>query len=254
MKTTKRFLLITIMMVLSIQTMQAQTYEWQKPMQSTEIYKGTITKKYGAGSITYFKDGSEPEDLRSTYTLEELYSWLEDDAIQQYGSNIVLRQFKANKNDRDDPHYYNTFDMYFRAYTVSAIVATPAPPQKQVPKANPLTQALNKALQNIREGSRLALDQIRVVSGTDKEDFKDKIIEVLLDNGYKVVAKEQLEKLYKEQQDQLSGLYNENTTVQGNNFSAVGYFVNVKVTETSIRVQVVNVSTGEYEGNATVNF
>ena len=35
---------------------------------------------------------------------------------------------------------------------------------------------------------------------------------------------------------------------------AVGYYINVKVTETSLRVQVVNVSTGEYEGNATVNF
>jgi len=69
-----------------------------------------------------------------------------------------------------------------------------------------------------------------------------------------VVAKEQLEKLYREQQDQQSGIYNPNTTVQDNNFSAVGYYINVKVTETSIRVQVVNVSTGEYEGNATVNF
>jgi hypothetical protein len=34
----------------------------------------------------------------------------------------------------------------------------------------------------------------------------------------------------------------------------VGYYINLKVTETSLRVQVVNVSTGEYEGNATVNF
>ena len=70
-----------------------------------------------------------------------------------------------------------------------------------------------------------------------------------------MVAKEHLQKLYQEQQDQLnSGLYNPDTTVEGSKFSAVGYFINVKVTETSIRVQVVNVSTGEYEGNATVNF
>ena len=69
-----------------------------------------------------------------------------------------------------------------------------------------------------------------------------------------MVAKEYLQKLYNEQQDQLSGIYNENTTVQENNFSAVGYYINVKATDSSVRVQVVNVSTGEYEGNATVNF
>lgn len=254
MKTTKRILLITIMMVLSIQTMQAQTYEWQKPMQSTEIYKGTINGHTPAGYAFYNNNGRLVEDERVTYSIENLYSRLENSARDKYGNNIALRQFKVNINEKDDVLYQSNGYAYYRSYEYSAIVVVPTPPQKQVPKANPLTQALNKALQNIREGSRLALDQIRVVSGTDKEDFKDKIIEVLLDNGYKVVAKEQLEKLYKEQQDQLSGLYNENTTVQGNNFSAVGYFINVKVTDTSIRVQVVNVSTGEYEGNATVNF
>ena len=88
----------------------------------------------------------------------------------------------------------------------------------------------------------------------DKEALKDQLLDVLLDKGYKVIAKEYLEKLYEEQEAQQSGIYNENTTVKDNNFSAVGYYVNVKVTETSLRVQVVNVSTGEYEGNATVNF
>ena len=77
---------------------------------------------------------------------------------------------------------------------------------------------------------------------------------MLLDKGYKVVAKEYLEKLYQEQQDQQSGIYNDRTIVQENNFSAVGYFLNIKLTESSVRVRVVNVSTGEYEGNATVNF
>ena len=77
---------------------------------------------------------------------------------------------------------------------------------------------------------------------------------MLLDKGYKVVAKEYLERLYEEQQNQQSGIYNDKTTVQENNFSAVGYYINVKVTETSLRVQVINVSTGEYEGNSTVNF
>ena len=88
----------------------------------------------------------------------------------------------------------------------------------------------------------------------DGEMLKDKLVDMLLDKGYRVVAKEYLEKLYKEQQDQQSGIYNERTTVSENNFSAVGYFINLKATDVSMRVQVVNVSTGEYEGNATVNF
>lgn len=117
-----------------------------------------------------------------------------------------------------------------------------------------LPRALNKALRNVREGSRLAIDQVTVISCMDRETMKDHLLDVLLDKGYKVVAKEYLEKLYEEQQNQQSGIYNENTTVKENNFSAVGYYINVKVTETSLRVQVVNVSTGEYEGNATVNF
>ena len=103
-------------------------------------------------------------------------------------------------------------------------------------------------------GSKVAIDGIIVPNGTDREYYKDQVINLLLNKGYKVVAKEYLERLYNEQQDQLSGIYNESTTVQENNFSAVGYYINVKVTETSVRVQVVNVSTGEYEGNATVNF
>ena len=117
-----------------------------------------------------------------------------------------------------------------------------------------LSQAINKALRNVREGSRMAIDQVSVTYGMDKEALKDQLLDVLLDKGYKVIAKEYLEKLYEEQEAQQSGIYNENTTVKDNNFSAVGYYINVKVTETSLRVQVVNVSTGEYEGNATVNF
>ncbi len=119
-----------------------------------------------------------------------------------------------------------------------------------------LSKSMDKALRNVREGSRVAIDMVTVSGGVsiNREDLKDQIIDALLDKGYKVVAKDYLEKLYEEQEAQQSGIYNENTTVKDNNFSAVGYYINVKVTETSLRVQVVNVSTGEYEGNATVNF
>ena len=37
------------------------------------------------------------------------------------------------------------------------------------------------------------------------------------------------------------------------NFKAVDYYLSVLITEEYVQVQVVNVSTGEYEGNVTVN-
>ena len=122
-----------------------------------------------------------------------------------------------------------------------------------------LNKAFDKALMNIREGSRFSIDQVTVkggdiISKINKETLKDNTIDILLDKGYKVVAKEYLERLYQEQQTQQSGIYNENTVVQENNLSAVGYFLNIKITDESLRVQVINVSTGEYEGNATITF
>ena len=117
-----------------------------------------------------------------------------------------------------------------------------------------LVKAVNKALSKVNGGSRLAIDQISVSGGLNRETVKDQLLDVLLDREYRVVAKEYLEKLKAEQEQQQGGGYNERTTVKTENFSAVGYFLNVRVNEQSIRVQVINVSTGEYEGNATVEF
>lgn len=121
-----------------------------------------------------------------------------------------------------------------------------------------LNKAFDKALMNIREGSRFSIDKVTVTveiaNEVNKETVTDNTIDILLDKGYKVVAKEYLERLYQEQQTQQSGIYNENTVVQENNLSAVGYFLNIKITDESLRVQVINVSTGEYEGNATITF
>ena len=106
----------------------------------------------------------------------------------------------------------------------------------------------------IDEGNRFALDKLTITDGqTDKEKTKGQIVDYLLGKGYKVVTKEHLEKLYKEQQGQQSGIYNAETTVEGNNFTAVGYFISARITEEYVQVQVVNVSTGEFEGNVTVN-
>ena len=107
---------------------------------------------------------------------------------------------------------------------------------------------VQRIVNNQRFSSREEMEYV------DKEIVTDNTIDILLDKGYKVVAKEYFERLYQEQQTQQSGIYNENTVVQENNLSAVGYFLNIKITDESLRVQVINVSTGEYEGNATITF
>lgn len=120
--------------------------------------------------------------------------------------------------------------------------------------AQNLFNAISQATREIDEGNRFALDKLTITDGqTDKEKTKGQIVDYLLGKGYKVVAKEHLEKLYKEQQGQQSGIYNAETTVEGNNFTAVGYFISARITEEYVQVQVVNVSTGEFEGNVTVN-
>lgn len=176
------------------------------------------------------------------------YETLLEKAKQQYpGKSVDIRNMEVGNYSYNDNNYG---DIYYGP-AVGKVVDLKDP---ETQTYSNLSQALNKALRNVREGSRLAIDQVSVPYSMEKETLKDQLLDLLLDKGYKVIAKDYLDKLYEEQQAQQSGIYNDNTTVQDNNFSAVGYYINVKVTETSLRVQVVNVSTGEYEGNATVNF
>lgn len=118
-----------------------------------------------------------------------------------------------------------------------------------------LSTALSKALANIDEESRFAIDKIVVTNDdVDKKQIKGEVIDLLTRKGHKVVAKEYLEKLYAEIQNQNSGAYNKKTVVKGNNFSGTGYYVSISISDEYIQVQVINVSTGEYDGNAIVNF
>jgi hypothetical protein len=118
-----------------------------------------------------------------------------------------------------------------------------------------LIEAVNKATSEIDEDNRFALDKITVTDeSVDKAKARSQIVNALKDKEYAVVAKEQLEKLYKEQQGQQSGIYNDKTTVQSNNFTAVGYYLSARITPEYIQIQVVNVSTGEIEGDVTENW
>lgn len=189
---------------------------------------------------TYSKRCSDASD-------QEVYMQLVVDAQAKYPTYVVdIRSVTYTR-----VKYIDEGQCYYREYKCMGKVIKLGNNSENQTSDN-LSKALDKALQNIKEGNRIAIDQVRVINGINKDDYKDQIVEILLDNGYKVVAKEYLERLYDELQGQQSGVYNDKTTVQDNNFSAVGYYLNVKLTETSLRVQVINVSTGEYEGNVTI--
>lgn len=235
MQPTKKILLATMLTILSCYSYAQDKPDYMLPPNKNEKVLGII-------SMTTGEFGSPGASNL------QLYQKLLEKASKDYPDKIV--DIRDMKTDRHAVHYGSGIYNYYYGLTCK-VVYSPSPEEQT--REN-LSSAFNKALRNVREGSRLAIDQVSVVSGMDKSSFKDQIIDYLLDNGYKVIAKDYLEKLYEEQQNQQSGVYNDRTTVQENNFSAVGYYINVKVTETSLRVQVVNVSTGEYEGNATINF
>ena len=207
---------------------------------------GTISAERAAYPSYPVNDNNQ--DHRYNYSTKlRWYETLLEKAKQQYPNKTVdIRDMEVGKFE----YAASCGDRYYGPAVGKVVYMID--PEAQTYQS--LSQALNKALRNVREGSRLAIDQVTVISTMDREALKDQLLDVLLDKGYRVVAKDYLEKLYEEQEAQQSGIYNDKTTVQENNFSAVGYYINVKVTETSLRVQVVNVSTGEYEGNATVNF
>ena len=283
----KKTILIAALAILPFSMLKAQTkndsnMEYKQTPKASEKVIGVITDQLKAGekydsykhnprayATDWDKKGNpikwqsdyeydKSVDKTRTYSEEQLLERLMNTAKSRYREQYpdhYLRNFKwelVKGNGYTDNFRRNTVEYTYK-YSASVVIKDKEIAAKESANEK-LSMAIEKAFRNVREGSRVSIDQVTVWSGVNKEEYKDQIIDALLDKGYKVVAKEYLEKLYEEQQTQQSGIYNDRTTVQENNFSAVGYFVNVKVTETSLRVQVVNVSTGEYEGNATVNF
>ena len=221
--------------------------DYMNAPKKNEKVLGTISVDRAAWPIYPINDDNQSHWYNHS-SKHRWYQTLLEKAKQQFtGKTVDIRNLEI---DGCFYSHYDFGDTYYGPATGKVVWIRPF---QEIFEEN-LSQALNKALRNVREGSRLAIDQVTVISGMDRETFKDQLLDVLLDKGYRVVAKEYLEKLYEEIKDQGSGIYNDGTTVKPDNFSAVGYYINVKVTETSLRVQVVNVSTGEYEGNATVNF
>lgn len=173
----------------------------------------------------------------------------------QYAYNAALREAQQAYSGKTvgirsltkgEPTFNSTGDVvYYYNYTVVEL------PDAVMQK---IYEAIGKATREIDEGNRFAIDRLNILDGqTDRQLAKSNIVDYLIGRGYKVVAKEHLQKLKEEIDGQGSGLYNPGTTVKSNNFSAVGYFLSVRVDYSYVQVEVVNVSTGEYEGNVTEN-
>lgn len=127
------------------------------------------------------------------------------------------------------------------------------PSKKKHNLESALQNGLIQALENIPGGSRIAIDRI-TCTGEDKSLVKEIILDVLLEEEYKVVAKEYLEKIKEELYEQSSGDYNERTKAKENNLSASGYFLDCKISNNKIRIILINVSTGEYASTSSVNY
>lgn len=242
-KVTKFFMAALLAGMCSLGYGQTQP-DYKKAPKTTEKVIGSVIVNLGA---------EYGHKRSSKWTDTDVYAKLLEQAKIDFPDYVIdIREMQYEQKDMGNSSFDGTIWYADWRVTATGKVVYIIDPEAQTYES--LSQSITKALRNVREGSRLAIDQVSVPYSMEKETLKDQLLDLLLDKGYKVIAKDYLDKLYEEQQAQQSGIYNDNTTVQDNNFSAVGYYINVKVTETSLRVQVVNVSTGEYEGNATVNF
>ncbi len=294
MNTRKSYWLIALMTVVLISTVKAQSpkvdygapdgamsvistvkaqspkvdplEKYRNPPRSVEKVIGNVRNEHYCGS-RYDVYSYNRRDKRYTeydhsvnefiyYKDEVLIEELLSQAKEKYGNKypkLSLRNFKSDhiESGPDNLDIIGKKNIYKLKCECSAQVVILD--TMKAAKEN-LRLVIEKAMKNIPKGSRVSIDQVEVIVGIDKDDYKDQMIELLLGNGYKVVAKEFMQRLYEEQKQQQTGVYNEETTVQKNNFSAVGYYVNIRMTSEGLRMKIVNVSTGEYEGNAIINF
>lgn len=115
-------------------------------------------------------------------------------------------------------------------------------------------KAIEKATEGISSGARIAINLIRVPDNVQKNEIKDIILDFLLDSNYKVVAKEHLETLKSELEEQNSGNYNTQKRAENDNFSGAGYLIDCKIASNLVRIYLVNVSTGEYAGTSKMEY
>ncbi len=165
-----KVLLTAALTVMTCMNLYAQsTYEWRNPPKPKEKIIGTVIFTQDAGSLHYYYNSSTiSSDSRKDYSDEQLHEKTLQKAKSEYGARyprIALRNFKSNYHGSSDEHCYNTY--YF--YDCSATVVVPDIIENTTRE---LSQAINKALRNVQEGSRIAIDQVTVWSEINRDEYK----------------------------------------------------------------------------------
>ena len=228
------------------------------------------------GRITgeeYSEDTScKKKDIKKAYihtlSSHELENRLLTQAKNTYGYDVIIKNFSYSQRKEVKELTYNALVYYvystradvYRVVDVpdpTPVVVTPPAPAKEeekVSETSAVEKAISKALELISPGSRVAINTITTSAGLNRDQVKDILLDVLIDGSYKVVAKEYLERLKEELEEQQSGDYNDRTLVKAENFTAVGYFIDVKIKDKMARVYIINVSTGEYAATGSQSF
>ena len=171
--------LMTISSFVSGQTMSKE--EAKKPLQKGEI----IIDRFGGqrGDIELNGRRYNIDQTSSSDIIQAAYNYAKD---KYPNKNVFLRNMMIEQ--------YRWSENWW--YCVSGVDICEKLSGDYIIKTH-LNKAFDKALMNVREGSRFSIDNVTVsgdiTSEINKESVKDNVIDVLLDKGYKVVAKDYLE-------------------------------------------------------------
>ena len=181
---------------------------WREKEVRSEVLIKTVSKKY-----TFRKPGeiNMPSE-------REVYNRVLSDVKRDYPKRMIgiqestgttkgiYRGWWYQGNLRDDYTDY-TCDQEFKIFEPN------------------IRYYLNEAIRSANDGSRIALNQILFMEGTD-ESLENQLMDILFDEGFRVV----------------------------NSISNSDYYINVKMNENSLQIRMVNAVTGEYEGVSSAKY
>lgn len=84
---------------------------------------------------------------------------------------------------------------------------------------------LNEAIRNAKDGSRIALNQV-IAFGVADENLESQLMDILIEEGFRVVS----------------------------SVSNAEYYINLRMTDDSLQIRLVNAYSGEYEGVSSVKY
>jgi hypothetical protein len=108
-----------------------------------------------------------------------------------------------------------------------------------------VTNATAKAMVDISKNTVVLISNIETDNETSKQQVYDTLETELLNIGYRIIDRNEINRIQKEQDMQLSNEFDENTAVQIGNIVGANYFITARVSNGSIRLRVIDVISGE---------